>query len=133
MNEPFTQVVESARPVGLGKLEHVAVDSTRVAASAAADSVNTVEKLRAERSKIRRRIRHRQQQYEADDVKHAGGKPSGTGGAPEAGAAAGRDSAASGGARESRNAAAVAHGCRESHSARPPRIHAGLHGPCGAT
>ncbi len=48
MNEVFTQVVELARSLGMGKLGHVAIDSTRIAANAAADSAETVEKLRAD-------------------------------------------------------------------------------------
>src|SRR6202166_3283444 len=35
MNDVFTQVVETARSVGMGKLGHVAIDSTRIAANAA--------------------------------------------------------------------------------------------------
>ena len=46
MNDVFTQVVELARSVGMGKLGHVAIDSTRIAANAAADSAETIEKLR---------------------------------------------------------------------------------------
>src|SRR5579864_839851 len=45
INEVFTQVVELARSLGMGKLGHVAIDSTRIAANAAADSADTVEKL----------------------------------------------------------------------------------------
>src|SRR5712691_7895212 len=45
LNNVFTQVVELARSLGMGKLGHVAIDSTRVAANAAADSVDTVQKL----------------------------------------------------------------------------------------
>ena len=41
MNDVFTQVVELARSLGMGKLGHVAIDSTRIAANAAADSVET--------------------------------------------------------------------------------------------
>jgi transposase len=62
LNEVFTQVVELARSVGMGKLGHVAIDSTRIAGNAAADSAETVGKLRAERAKIRKRIRRWQQQ-----------------------------------------------------------------------
>jgi len=57
MNTVFTQVVELARSVGMGRLGHVAIDSTRIAANAAADSAETEEKLRAERVKIRKQIR----------------------------------------------------------------------------
>jgi Transposase DDE domain len=66
MNDVFTQVVELARSAGLGKLGHVAIDSTRIAANAARDSVETMEKLRAERAKIRKRIRRWQQQCDGE-------------------------------------------------------------------
>jgi transposase/IS5 family transposase len=64
MNDAFTQVVELARSLGMGKLGQVAIDSTRIAANAAADSAEGMEKLRAERAKIRRRIRRWQRQCE---------------------------------------------------------------------
>src|SRR5580704_12182971 len=67
VNEVFTQVVELARSLGMGKLGHVAIDSTRIAANAAADSVETEEKLRGERAKIRKQIRRWQRQCEAED------------------------------------------------------------------
>ena len=54
LNDLFTQVVELARSLGMGRLGHVAMDSTRVAATASRDRVETVAKLRAERAKIRR-------------------------------------------------------------------------------
>jgi transposase/IS5 family transposase len=73
VNEVFTQVVELARSLGMGKLGHVAIDSTRIAANAAADSVDTEEKLRRERAKIRKQIRRWQQQCEAEDPNEAGG------------------------------------------------------------
>ena len=73
LNDVFTQVVELARSLGMGQLGHVAIDSTRIAANAAADSAETVEKLRAERAKIRKRIRHWQQQCEAEDPNEGAG------------------------------------------------------------
>lgn len=73
INDVFTQVVELARSLGMGKLGHVAIDSTRIAANAAADSADTIEKLRTERAKIRKRIRRWQQQCEAEDPNEAGG------------------------------------------------------------
>ena len=73
LNDVFTQVVELARAVGMGQLGHVAIDSTRIAANAAADSVETIEKLRAERAKIRKRIRCWQQQCEAEDPNEGAG------------------------------------------------------------
>ena len=73
MNDVFTQVVELARSLGMGKLGQVAIDSTRIAANAAADSVETLEKLRAERAKIRQRIRRWQRQCEAQDPHEGAG------------------------------------------------------------
>jgi hypothetical protein len=60
-------VVELARPLGLGKLGHVAIDSTRIAANAATSATDSIEKLRAERAKIRKNIRRWQQQCQSED------------------------------------------------------------------
>lgn len=73
LNSTFTQVVELARSLGMGKLGHVAIDSTRIAANAAADSVDSEEKLRRERAKIRKQIRRWQQQCEAEDANEGAG------------------------------------------------------------
>jgi transposase len=73
LNNVFTQVVELARSLGMGKLGHVAIDSTRVAANAAADSVDTVQKLRGERAQIRKRIRRWQQQCDREDPNEGAG------------------------------------------------------------
>lgn len=73
MNDVFTQVVELARAAGMGKLGHVAIDSTRIAANAAADSAETIEKLRAERAKIRTRIRRWQQQCDGEGPNEGAG------------------------------------------------------------
>jgi len=73
LNDVFTQVVELARSAGMAKLGHVAVDSTRIGANAAADSAETIEKLRAERAKIRKRIRRWQQQCESEDPNEGAG------------------------------------------------------------
>ena len=73
VNNTFTQVVELARSLGMGKLGHVAIDSTRIAANAAADSVETEEKLRGERAKIRKQIRRWQRQCEAEDPNEGAG------------------------------------------------------------
>jgi transposase len=67
LNDVFTQVVEAARRLGMGKLGHVAIDTTRVAANASRHRVDSVEKLRAERAKIRRQIRRWQQACDATD------------------------------------------------------------------
>ncbi len=73
INDVFTQVLELARSLGMGKLGHVAIDSTRIAANAAADSTDSVEKLRAERAKIRQQIRRWQQQCESADPNEGAG------------------------------------------------------------
>lgn len=73
INDVFTQVVELARSLGIGKLGHVAIDSTRIAANAAADSTDTIEKLRAERAQIRKRIRRWQQQCDSGDPNEGAG------------------------------------------------------------
>ena len=73
MNDMFTPVVELARSVGMGRLGQVAIDSTRIAANAAADSVETIEKLRAQRAKIRQRIRGWQRQCEEQDPNEGAG------------------------------------------------------------
>jgi hypothetical protein len=73
MNDVFTQVVELARSLGMGKLGHVAIDSTRIAANAAADSAETLEKLRAERTKIRKHIRRWQQLCANEDPNEGAG------------------------------------------------------------
>ena len=73
INDVFTQVVELARSLGLGKLGHVAIDSTRIAANAATHAVDTVEKLRAERAKIRKEIRRWQQRCDQEDPQEGAG------------------------------------------------------------
>ena len=73
LNDLFTQVVELARSAGMGKLGHVAIDSTRIAASAAADSTDSEQKLRNERAKIRRRIRQWQRQCDGEDPNEGAG------------------------------------------------------------
>jgi len=73
LNDLFTQVVELARAAGLGRLGHVAVDSTRVKANASPNRTDSVEKLRAERARIRRQIRRWQQACNADDPNEQAG------------------------------------------------------------
>lgn len=74
LNDLFTQVVELARSLGMGRLGHVAIDSTRVAANASRDRVETVKKLRAERAKVRRQIRRWQKQCNAAEPDEAPGQ-----------------------------------------------------------
>lgn len=73
MNDVFTQVVELARSLGLGKLGHVAIDSTRIAANASTSATDSLEKLRAERARIRRHIRRWQQQCASEDPNEGAG------------------------------------------------------------
>jgi transposase len=73
LNAVFTQVVELARSAGMGKLGHVAIDSTRIAANAAADSTDSEQKLRNERAKIRQRIRQWQRQCDGEDPNEGAG------------------------------------------------------------
>jgi hypothetical protein len=67
LNDLFTQVLELARDAGLGRLGHVAIDSTRVAANASRSRVESAEGLRRERAKLRRQVRRWQQQCDAAD------------------------------------------------------------------
>ena len=67
INDLFTQVLELARDAGLGRLGHVAIDSTRVAANASRNRVESEDALRRERAKLRRQVRRRQQQCDVAD------------------------------------------------------------------
>ena len=103
MNDIFTQVVELARSPGLGKLGHVAIDSTRIAANAAPRSTESLEKLRAERAKIRKSIRRWQQQCQSEDPNEGAGLEVARGDG-EARRTASRNSRAAAAAEESRSA-----------------------------
>jgi transposase len=80
LNDVFTQVVEAARGMGLGRLGRVAIDSTRVDANASPDRSDSIVQLRRERARIRQRIRRWQQQCDRDDAEPSGGQAA----APEA-------------------------------------------------
>src|SRR6202043_3222514 len=73
LNDLFTQVVELARKAKLGKLGHVAIDSTRIAANASRNRVDTEQALRDARARIRRDIRRWQQQCDAEDPNEGAG------------------------------------------------------------
>ena len=73
LNDLFTQVVELARASGLGRLGHVAIDSTRIAANASRNRVDTEQALRDARARIRREIRRWQKQCDADDPNEGAG------------------------------------------------------------
>lgn len=67
LNDVFTQVLELARQWKLGKLGTVAVDSTRIRASASRGRIDTEQRLRNERARLRRQVRQWQQQCNQED------------------------------------------------------------------
>src|SRR6202045_1329626 len=73
LNDLFTQVVEVARKSKMGKLGHAAIDSTRIAANASRDRVDTEQKLRDQRARTRRAIRRWQKQCDLDDPNEGAG------------------------------------------------------------
>jgi hypothetical protein len=72
LNDVFTQVLETARELGLARLGRVAIDSTRIQAQACRDRLDTEQKLRHERVKLRRQVRRWQKACDNDD-QEAGG------------------------------------------------------------
>jgi transposase len=73
LNDLFTQVVELARASGLGRLGHVAIDSTRIAANASRNRLDTEQVLRDARARVRRDIRRWQKQCDAEDPDEGAG------------------------------------------------------------
>ena len=73
LNDACTQVLEMARKLGLGKLGVVAIDSTRVKAAASRDRIDTEQRLRNERAKLRRQVRHWQKACDAADPEGGAG------------------------------------------------------------
>jgi transposase len=74
INDVFTQVVAMARRAGLGKLGHVAIDSTRVRANAARRSVvDWDETQRQQWARDRRLVRAFQQKASVQDPEEDGG------------------------------------------------------------
>ncbi len=75
INDSFTQVVEMARQMGLRQLGTVAIDATRIKASASPDKIvkhkllkpRALKRARAERLETRQNIRRWQQACDADD------------------------------------------------------------------
>jgi transposase len=80
INDCFTQVVEMARELGMRQLGTVAIDATRIKASASPDKV--VKIARGDRARTRRKVRRWQQACDADDPNENAG--SGVGAAIEA-------------------------------------------------
>ena len=73
LNDLFTQVLELARDAGLGRLGHMAIDSTRVQANASRNRVESEDALRRERAKLRRQVRRWQQACDAADPNETAG------------------------------------------------------------
>lgn len=73
LNDLFTQVVEVARKAKMGKLGHVAIDSTRIAANASRNRIDQEQALRDARARIRRDIRRWQKQCDAEDPNEGAG------------------------------------------------------------
>jgi transposase len=74
INDVFTQVVQMARRAGLGKLGHVAIDSTRVRANASRGKVMDWERARRrEWARDRRLVRTYQQKASQQDPEEDGG------------------------------------------------------------
>ena len=72
LNDAFTQVLEWVRQRGMGKLGRVAIDSTRIAANACKDRVDSEQALRDMRAQLRRQVRAWQQAADRDDAEPGG-------------------------------------------------------------
>jgi transposase len=73
LNDVFTQVLEMAGRMKLTRLGQVAVDSSRIQAAASRNRLETEERLRQERSKLRRGIRKWQKQCDEEDPNEGAG------------------------------------------------------------
>jgi transposase len=72
LNDAFTQVLEWAQGQGMVKLGRVAIDSTRIAANASRDKIETEQALRDTRAALRRQVRAWQKQADHDDQEPGG-------------------------------------------------------------
>jgi hypothetical protein len=72
LNDCFTQVLELARASGMMKLGRVAIDSTRIQASACRDRVDSEQALRDTRAVLRRQVRCWQKAADRDDNEPGG-------------------------------------------------------------
>jgi transposase len=72
LNDAFTQVLEWARGKGMVKLGRVAIDSTRIAANACKDKVDSEQALRDTRARLRRQVRIWQKAADRDDAEPGG-------------------------------------------------------------
>lgn len=66
INDVFTQVVEFIQKLGMAKLGVVAIDSSSIKANNSKSRVDTEQKLRHRRARIRRQIRRWQKQCDAE-------------------------------------------------------------------
>jgi transposase len=73
LNDVFTQVLEMAGRMKLTRLGQVAVDSSRIQAAASRNRLESEERLRQERSKLRRAIRKWQKQCDEEDPNEGAG------------------------------------------------------------
>jgi transposase len=72
LNDAFTQVLEWAQSLGMVKLGRVAIDSTRIAANASKDCVDSEQALRDTRAHLRRQVRTWQKAADRDDQEPGG-------------------------------------------------------------
>ena len=72
LNDAFTQVLEWAQSQGMVKLGRVAIDSTRIAANASKDCVDSEQALRDTRAQLRRQVRTWQKAADRDDAEPGG-------------------------------------------------------------
>ena len=72
LNDAFTQVLEWAQQQGMVKLGRVAIDSTRIAANASKDRVDSEQALRDTRAQLRRKVRSWQKEADRDDAEPGG-------------------------------------------------------------
>lgn len=72
INDVFTQVLEWARKAGWRQLGRVAIDSTRMAASASRNRMDSEQNLRQQRARLRRQVRRWQRACDTDDSEPTG-------------------------------------------------------------
>jgi transposase len=72
LNDAFTQVLEWAQEQGMVKLGRAAIDSTRIAANASKDRVDSEQALRDTRARLRRQVRAWQKAADKDDAEPGG-------------------------------------------------------------
>jgi transposase len=72
LNDAFTQVLEWARSQGMARLGRVAIDSTRIQASASRDRVDSEQALRSTRARLRQQVRTWQKAADRDDQEPGG-------------------------------------------------------------